>query len=245
MEQKTIIIKGKPFVYNDESKDINYDNTAPMTEESARELIILTQKLFLEIGLQVGLAFGTLLGAVREGGLIKGDLDVDVYVDDEQTMYDNLQYLSDHGLKLCRLYRHECYSFKAEVSTMAYIDVYIKRPCGRFSVWQFGNCIFHHNVTPKKYFENGMQDITFMGVPCKCVKNPEQLLEFWYGKTWRIPISSQGEYHCEIPLAHFVHTFPKRFLKAIIGYKYWKPLAKPDGKHWWFSSKCNKQARQS
>lgn len=245
MEKKTIIIKGKPFTYDDASKDITYDETGAITEESARQLLVLSQRLFREIGSEVYLTFGSLLGAVREGGLIKGDSDVDTYCDDEQTMYDNLPYLAENGLYLCRLIPHECYSFKLDPQSKAYIDVYIRRPCGRLSIWRKNNCILHVNVTPKKFFENGTQEVEFLGIKCKCVKEPERLLEFWYGKTWRTPIHSHEGFTYEIPLAHFVHTFPKRFLKAIIGYKYWKPLAKPDGKHWWFSSKCNKQARQS
>lgn len=238
MERKTIIIQGKPFTYNDESKTITYDSTEAITEESARQLILLTQKLFHDIRLDVYLTFGTLLGAVREGGLIKWDSDVDVYVDDEQTMFNNLQYLSDNGLKLCRLIKHECYSFKITGSKTAYIDVYIKRPCKWYSIWRFGNCILHVHVTPKKFFENGSQEVEFLGVRCKCVKNPENLLAFWYGETWRTPVNSHEGFVYEIPAAHFVHTFPKRFAKFIIGYKYWKPLVKPDGKHWWFSKKC-------
>ncbi|MCM1109237.1 MAG: hypothetical protein NC388_09355 [Clostridium sp.] len=240
MEKKTITVQGKPFVYNDESMDINYETTGEITEESAKKLMGLTQTLFHKIGVDVYLNFGTLLGAVREGGLIKGDSDVDVYVEDEQTMYDNLQYLSDNGLKLCRMFKRECYSFKADVGTTAYIDVYIKRPCGKFSIWAYRNCILHRNVTPKKFFEKGSREIEFLGIKCKCVKDPEDLLAFWYGDTWRIPVKSHEAFIYEIPAAHFVHTFPKRFVKFIIGYKYWKPFAKPDGKHWWFSKKSIK-----
>ncbi len=239
MQVKTIIIQGKPFTYNDESKVITYDSTGVITKESARQLILLTQKLFHDIGLEIYLTFGTLLGAVREKGLIKWDSDVDVYVDDEQKMYDNLQYLSDNGLKLCRMIKHACYSFKVETVGTSYIDVYIKCPCSKFSIWRYsGNCHLNRNITPNFYFENGSQEVEYLGIKCKCVADPERLLEFWYGETWRTPVNSHEGFVYEIPAAHFVHTFPKRFAKFIIGYKYWKPLVKPDGKHWWFSKKC-------
>ena len=61
MQVKTIIIQGKPFTYNDESKVITYDSTGVITKESARQLILLTQKLFHDIGLEIYLTFGTLL----------------------------------------------------------------------------------------------------------------------------------------------------------------------------------------
>ena len=237
MKETTILIKGKPFTYQDESLDITYDNTGVITENEARNLMIKAQKLFSEIGVDIYLAFGTLLGAVREGGLIKWDSDVDVYVDDEEQMYENLQYLQDHGLKLCRMFRHECYSFKVDVGSTAYIDVYIRRPCKWYSIWGPKNCWFHKNVTPKKLFAEGSQEINFLGVKCKCVKNPENLLAFWYGENWRTPIQGHGDFMYEIPIAHFIHKFPKRFLKFIIAYKYWKPFVKPDGKNWWFLKK--------
>lgn len=240
MIEKTIIINGKPFKYIDESSSISYDNEVILTEQTARNLILLAQKLFKEIGLNIYLTFGTLLGAVREGGLIKWDSDVDVYVENEETLYNNLQYLYDNGLKLCRIIKHQCYSFKTDVGSPAYIDVYIKRSCKKYSIWGFRNCRLNNNVTPKYYFENGTQEVDFCGVKCKCVKNPENLLAFWYGENWRVPVKGHANFIYEIPLAHFVHTFPKRFLKTIIGYNLWKHIVKPDGKNWWFKTNMNK-----
>ena len=125
MSCKELIIRGERFVYEDESETITYDNIQPITIEDAKHLLRKTKQLFDKIGLPIFLAYGTLLGAVREKSLILGDEDVDVYVTDERKLYDNIPWLSDNGLCLCRLYEGSLYSFK--INKDAYIDVYILR----------------------------------------------------------------------------------------------------------------------
>ena len=51
MTQKTIMIQGKTFVYNDELSDIKYDNMEAITEEQARNLILKTKEVFGKVGL--------------------------------------------------------------------------------------------------------------------------------------------------------------------------------------------------
>ena len=132
MTQKTIMIQGKTFVYNDELSDIKYDNMEAITEEQARNLILKTKEVFGKVGLDFYLNVGTLLGAVREHGLIKGDEDVDVFIDDEDKLFNNLPFFQDNGLYLCRMIRRQIYSFK--IGDNSFIDVYILGPLG-FSIW--------------------------------------------------------------------------------------------------------------
>lgn len=185
MNKKTIIINGKPFTYNDELDDICYSTIGAISVEDARELILTTTDLFNRIGLDFYLAYGTLLGAIRDKGLIKGDEDVDVYVSDEKKLWNNLPFLYNNNFKLCRYEKGNLYSFK--VSSNAYIDVYILRPCS-ISLWKPWCLQLSGMVTPKKYFRDE-QTIDFLGLQCKCVKNPERLLAFWYGNTWQTPIT--------------------------------------------------------
>lgn len=226
MKKRTIISNGAPFTYDDEFEDMTYESISAISEEDARTLVSTAKKCFDEIGLKFYLAFGTLLGAIREKGLIKGDEDVDVYTMDEDKLYNSLQALYDNGLKVCRVFKGHLYSFK--VNGNAYIDVYIVKSCG-VAIWSPWCVSLTGYVTPKKYFK-GERDIDFLGVPCKCVENPEALLEFWYGKTWRIPMRGHG-CRCEIMIAYYWHRIKgkiKKIIKYLIGWNYLKKYIRKD-----------------
>lgn len=227
MKKRTIISNGRPFTYDDEIEDITYENISAISKEDARALITTTKQCFDKIGLTFYLAWGTLLGAIREKGLIPGDEDVDVYVTDERKLYNSLQTLYDNGLKVCRIQKGHLYSFKT--NSNAYIDIYIVRP-SRFAIWSPWCVELKGYVTPKKYFK-GEQEIDFLGVSCKCVANPEALLEFWYGKTWRIPIRGHNGKAPEIRIAHYWHWLEdsiKRIIKFIICWNHLKKYIRKD-----------------
>ena len=145
---QTIIIKGDAFSFDDEK--ISYSNIQSISEDDAKSILQLTKQLFDEIGLKFYLAYGTLLGAVREKGIIKGDEDVDVFVVDEETLYSNLPFLYEKGLKVVRVQRGGMYSFR--INERCYIDVYVLRPF-RHSVWKLYCYSLHKKATPKKYFK--------------------------------------------------------------------------------------------
>lgn len=221
MKFTTITIEGKEFVYEDEIDDILYDALSPITENSAKQLLKKTKELFNSIELPFYLAYGTLLGAVREKTLISGDEDVDVFVLNEQTLFNNLPFLHQNGFKVCRIVSGILYSFR--VDSTSYIDVYILRSF-RFAIWGFTCYSLAGAATPKKYFKEYCV-IDFLGETYQCPKNPEALLEFWYGKDWRIPVSGHNFYY-EILPAYYWHTYIIPFvypiIKWIIGYKFWK-----------------------
>ena len=150
MKRTTIIIDGKPFTYDDESEDISYATNKPITEEDAKSLLQTTKKLFDECGMKFYLCFGTLLGAIRDNGLIKGDEDVDVFVESEEILRKNLPYLQENGLKLCRINNHHFYSFHTE--NKSYIDVYIKRDLPN-SIWKLWCCSINNGAYPKRFFK--------------------------------------------------------------------------------------------
>lgn len=194
MKETTITIKGKPFTYIDEINDISYDTISAISEEDARVLLQTTKKLFDEVGLPFYLAFGTLLGAVRDHGLIKGDEDVDVFVDSEETLRDNLPFFYENGLKVCRIKEHQLYSF--HTNNKSYIDVYIKEKLP-FSIWRLW-CNKLSYVALPKWYTYKYDTINFLGVECLCPHKPERVLRFWYGKSWRTPIKGHT-YTYDVP----------------------------------------------
>lgn len=186
MKETTVMIKGTPFTFEDEIEDITNENSTPISEEDARELLTITTNLFGQIGLKFSLAFGTLLGAIRDHSIIKGDEDVDIFIWNEDLLLENLQFLKDNNYRLCRFISGRIYSFR--VNDRSYIDVYIKRPL-YFSIWSIYCTCLYDKAVPKRYVST-FQEIDFLGGKYLVPENPEKLLEFYYGSTWRIPTRS-------------------------------------------------------
>lgn len=215
IEKKQLQINGIPFFYNEEI--ISYSDSRPISTENAIALLQLSNKLFRNIGLKSYLAFGTLLGAVRDKGLITGDEDVDIFIDNEQLLIDNIPYLNDNGLRLIRVFKGNLYSFR--INEYAYIDVYILRPL-HVSIWSLYCYALDGLPTPKKYFK-GYEFITFLGEECLCPSNPEKLLEFWYGNDWRIPVKGHN-YFYEVPSHYYWSHKIRPFLGKLVGWRFLK-----------------------
>ncbi len=205
MKKKTILIDGKPFTYDDEAEDITYESISAISEDDARTLLQTTKKLFDKCGIRFYLIFGTLLGAVRDHGLIKGDEDVDIYIDSEDLLWKNLPYLYDNGLKVCRLHKNYFYSFHA--GNKSYIDVYIREKLP-LSIWRLWCDRIDTAVIPRFYIRKH-DKINFLGIECLCPHKPERVLRYWYGKTWRTPIRGH----------HFTYDSPSRY--------FWRTKIKP------------------
>ncbi len=219
MREKTIMIKDTPFTYMDEVGDPYVFNA--MTQEDMANILALAATLLKECGIEFFLAFGTLLGSVREGSFIKGDDDVDIIVADEEKLYENLPYLAEHGLYINRIFKTELYTFHSE-GRKGHIDMYILRPIDR---WLYRNwCVsIRGHYAPKRFFEEGVdKDGYSIGNVCfPCPKHPENLLEWWYGKTWRIPQPGKAT---EDVMLRRIELFPgkywrkgRKYLKRVFG----------------------------
>lgn len=218
MKECTIVINNKPFTFQSEVGD-KYD-FHHMEPEDGERILDLTAKLLNACEVPFFLAFGTLLGAVREGYFIKGDEDVDIIITDEDKLYQCIPYLYEHGLLINRIYRGALYSFHTE-DRKGHIDLYVLREFQK-SIWKRRCFCIHEKAMPKKYFrhiETGAY--TLGGNQYPYPQNPETLLEWWYGKDWRIPQNKKGRYEV---LSRRIWKFPRQFfwkqqrrIKRIIG----------------------------
>ena len=219
---KSTIIEGRVFKWEEET--ITYENTTLLDEESGKELLFYVKNLFNSVNLPFYLAFGTLLGAVRNGSIIPGDEDLDVFVTDEEKLRRNLFFFRDQGLGLIRVREGQLYSFR--ISSGAYIDVYILRKL-KFSLWSTYCYHLDQYNTPKKYFRS-YQNISFLGGDFMCPSNPEALLAFWYGDDWRIPQRGH-DFKYEVASAYYwkkgVFSIKTLIMKMIFWDK-WKHLVK-------------------
>lgn len=220
---KTIDIQGTLFSYEDEV--LTYNDVEKITLEDCISILQIVKKLFSEKEIRFALAFGTLLGAIREKSLINGDEDVDVFIDDEVTLYKNLPFFYENDLKLIRMKKGKLYSFRSENG--AFIDVYILRPLKWYNIWSFYCVSLSNHYMPKKYFRE-YQNIDFLGDTYLCPKAPEKLLEFWYGKTWRTPVRGHS-FKYEVSSAYYWHKYYKKVKYAIqkyIGWYKWRHYVK-------------------
>ena len=129
MKLNTIEINGQPFTYMDEVGDPYVFN--PMKPEDMKEVLDLSTRLLKDCGIDFILAFGTLLGAVREGNFIKGDDDVDIIVTDEDKLFKSIPFLYDHGLYINRIFKTELYTFHTD-GKKGHVDMYILRPIDKW-----------------------------------------------------------------------------------------------------------------
>ena len=219
MKETTIIVNGSPFTYLDYRGDPYI--FPEMNQQDMDNILKLSSKLLEDCGIGFTLAFGTLLGAVREGNFIKNDDDVDIIVTDEEKLYNSLPYLWEHGLYINRIFKTALYTFHAEAIN-GHIDMYILRPIDR---WLYRNwCVsIRGHYAPKRFFEEGVdKDGYSIGNVCfPCPKHPENLLEWWYGKTWRIPQPGKAT---EDVMLRRIELFPgkywrkgRKYLKRVFG----------------------------
>lgn len=188
--KKSIIINGTPFYYESEDTELTLDNVKPISQQEGAAILKITRKLLTEKNITFYLSFGTLLGAVRDKAIIKGDQDVDVFITDEESLIENLPYFYENGLKIIRIHDGDLYSFR--VNESCYIDIYILREPTQWP-WKKNYVSLNGWIMPKRYFEK-FDTIFFLDDFYNCPANPESLLSWWYGNDWRIPKSSKGTY---------------------------------------------------
>lgn len=201
--KKRLSINGETFEFEDEGSSFE-EYGRPISEEDGIRILLKTKELFNNIGLVFYLSFGTLLGAVRDKSIIKGDQDVDVFITDEEKLFNSLPYLYDNGLKIVRLQEKTLYTFR--IDEKCYIDVYILRKPDS-CLLSLKYIRLNGFYMPKKYFMS-FSSIEFLGERFACPSNPENILKWWYGRDWMIPKSSKGRYE----------VWPIRTLKLFVYY---------------------------
>lgn len=200
-----ILIDDKPFHYTE--VEITYENAVLIDKLKAKELLFDFKKVLDQHGLAFLLMHGTLLGAVREHDFIAHDIDIDVCVTEEQALRKLIPILAENDINLCRYEDGIIYSFIRE---KAYIDVYIAHkahPC----LSLFGYCRYCGQIFPQKYIYK-TRKLNFLGRDFCVPALTMQLLRFWYGKTWNIPIKDKPSKD----LLWFIPVY-RKIIKFILG----------------------------
>lgn len=209
-------INESDFWYESEEETLTEEVQIPLSEDDSKELLCRTRDLLKEKGIDIFLAYGTLLGAVRNGHIIKGDNDLDVYVTNENKLLNCIPFLSENGIKLIRAYPGIEYSFR--INERTFIDICILHKLTG-NIWAKSCVCLSGCITPKK-FVSGESKIELLGSTFKCPSNPEKVLKWWYGKNWLIPQNKKGRYEV---LSAKVYKELRWFIKKNIINKIKKP----------------------
>ena len=154
-----------------------YHGRRQIDKVNAAKNLLAAAEVFEQSGIQFGLIYGTLLGAVRDNDFIDWDEDIDLYILQEQlvSFHNSLWLLRDEGFELVRCDDGLYSIMRAD----DYIDIYVFRKVGNDRI-----CGLH--VIPEEFLRFN-DVIRFKGrnfyVPDRHVK----LLERLYGKTWKQP----------------------------------------------------------
>lgn len=193
--EENIHIEHKRHTYHTENKNLvngpwicyrnqrYHGHSEPMNKENAKYLINTLKKVFSENGIELMLAYGTLLGAIREHDFIGHDADMDtiIWAKDMQKGLDLAPELAKYGIEL------ECYVLPY-IFTYSYKGVTCDIDVIQEAIWPWNirYCLVEQQYIQRNFFEKTIT-IDFQGEKHLVPANPEKLLQYHYGPKWRIP----------------------------------------------------------
>jgi len=210
-----INIKGRDLSYSPEH--ISYETAVPINIEEARENLLNFKKTADENNLVFILAYGTLLGAIREHNFIKHDIDIDLITCDEIKLIDMIPKLQNEGFNFVRYEINPLYySFKRN---SVYIDVYI--------VSMVKNSYYLLNKKIKSSYITDTQPYLFLDAPFLIPKEYKKIFVELYGKDWHIPQENKyGDFQEHdvlkklfIYIKKFIPKKIKIIIKKLLGYE--------------------------
>jgi lipopolysaccharide cholinephosphotransferase len=210
-----INIKGRELSYSPEH--LSYETSVPLNIKEAKENLLDFKKTADENNLVFILAYGTLLGAIREHNFIKHDIDIDLISYDEIKLIDMIQKLQNEGFNFVRYEINPLYySFKRN---SVYIDVYIAS--------KVKNSYYLLNKKIKSSYITKTVQYSFLGALFLIPKEYEKILVELYGKDWLIPQKDKyGNFQDhDIRKKIFIYIknlIPKKIkvmIKELLGYK--------------------------
>lgn len=192
------IIKSIPCLYEPALTLVNYlsqKRRARAYKKYGKEALRLFVDCLNSYGYKYTLAFGSILGAVREHGFIQHDLDIDTFMWYEDFNPDLLSHLQEFGFKLFSTFsidndkygREDTFEYKG-----VHIDVFYLYP----AIDKYPYCCdfvpihIDNKRVPRRIelpIEKNRREVLFEGIPVYIPDNAEQICEFRYGPDYMTP----------------------------------------------------------
>ena len=154
-----------------------------INQDTALEALRIILSILSKYDVKPYLLWGTLLGAIREHGFIPHDNDMDLGVlqCEVEKLEKAIPELYSNKVKICKYKKNYIYSFMYN-GVICDIDVF-RKTIFPYSL-RYG--IILEEFIPKRLFKS-FEEYDFCGLKTYIPSNPEALLEYTYGKDWRIP----------------------------------------------------------
>ena len=186
---------------------INYNLKKPIDHKISEENMRLLCKILYEKDIMIFLMFGTLLGIYRDSKIIEGDNDIDlaIFSNQKQKFLELKNDLKKEGFNII----NESKSIISIIRMNNHLDISVLYPIN-FPIKGWISGVF---FIPKKLISS-LVDIDFKGSKYYCPKSTELMLEYFYGKTWKIP--SSGTAKVSLILSFVQKYLPKKIIKYIL-----------------------------
>ena len=157
-----------------------YEGIKELDKDIAMRNLVTLKEVADEYGFRFYLAYGTLLGAVREHDFIAHDEDIDLAAELTQldVLMAMLSKLIERGFKIARW---DDRGFISIIRDNEYIDIYLFREMSPKMMICCGEPI------PRKFFDD-TSTLLFRGYEFFVPNQFEELLVFLYGNDWKVPV---------------------------------------------------------
>ena len=163
-----------------------YTFETPINIQQSTRNLLTTVDVFEHLEVKYCVAFGTLLGIYRDGGLIEHDTDTDIaiWLDEKSEIIEMVEKMEEEKLMLTRIHR-KLISFTRGGD---YIDIYLYRR----TIPESENLISiptYGTMTPADFSKNNT--VKFHNKELACPVDPEGYFQKLYGSDWRTPIKNK------------------------------------------------------
>lgn len=184
-----------------------FEGVKKIDKHQAKENLFLFKKIMDKHKLKFLLAFGTLLGAVREHDFIDHDEDIDLIMK-KSDMDKFLSLLFEFRKYGFEVIRYERRGFLSLMRKGEYIDFYFYEPYPEDTDLMY--CC--HAIFPKKLLEE-TAPITFLGKDFNAPRDYRKMMEISYGKDWMTPIE---KFDFKLSMCERFKQWLKQYIKAML-----------------------------